>query len=189
MPNDPQKKRAIELSVVPDFIREKFRESQRNKTPPVRTMPQERGDDIPEEERMRLREMIGEGESPKKFAKGGMAENKQYGRKSYTGGTMLVRKGVSADDLSRMAYEELEKDPEKAVKLFKAAGEQRANESLGRDSGGGVDSSEFPGAPEGYKDGPPKKFAKGGMVKGYAKGGSVMPRGYGKARSKPCKLS
>jgi hypothetical protein len=31
-------------------------------------------------------------------------------------------------------------------------------------------------------------FAKGGMVKGYAKGGMVMPRGYGKARSKPCKM-
>jgi hypothetical protein len=31
-------------------------------------------------------------------------------------------------------------------------------------------------------------FAKGGMVKGYAKGGMVMPRGYGKSRSKPCKI-
>lgn len=96
MPGDRMKKRAEELSVVPDFIREKFRESQRNKTPPMRTMPQERGDNMPEEERMRLREMIGE---------------------------------------------------------------------------------------------EPQRFAMGGMVKGYAKGGSVMPRGYGKARSKPCKLS
>ena len=33
-------------------------------------------------------------------------------------------------------------------------------------------------------------FAKGGMVrKGYAKGGMVTPRGFGKARNKPCKLS
>lgn len=98
MPGDRMKKRAEELSVVPDFIREGFRDYQRNKTPPMRTMPQERGDNMPEEERMRLREMIGEGEAP-------------------------------------------------------------------------------------------KKFAKGGMVKGYAKGGSVMPRGYGKARNKPCKMS
>lgn len=32
-------------------------------------------------------------------------------------------------------------------------------------------------------------YAKGGMVrKGYAKGGMVKVRGYGKARSKPCKI-
>lgn len=31
-------------------------------------------------------------------------------------------------------------------------------------------------------------MAKGGMVRGYAKGGLVQVRGYGKARSKPCKL-
>ncbi len=91
------KKRAIDLSVVPDFIREKFRESQRGKTPPARTMPQEKGDNIPDTDRDRLRDIIGE-----------------------------------------------------------------------EDSG--------------------KGFAKGGMVKGYAKGGMVTVRGYGKARSKPCKI-
>lgn len=31
-------------------------------------------------------------------------------------------------------------------------------------------------------------YAKGGMVKKYAKGGLVKVRGYGKARSKPCKI-
>jgi hypothetical protein len=31
-------------------------------------------------------------------------------------------------------------------------------------------------------------YAKGGMVKKYAKGGMVKVRGYGKARSKPCKI-
>lgn len=31
-------------------------------------------------------------------------------------------------------------------------------------------------------------YAKGGMVKKYAKGGLVKVRGYGKARSKPCKM-
>ena len=31
-------------------------------------------------------------------------------------------------------------------------------------------------------------MAKGGMVRGYAKGGMVNVRGYGKARSKPCKI-
>ena len=31
-------------------------------------------------------------------------------------------------------------------------------------------------------------MAKGGMVKKYAKGGMVKVRGYGKARSKPCKI-
>lgn len=31
-------------------------------------------------------------------------------------------------------------------------------------------------------------YAKGGMVKKYAKGGLVQVRGYGKARSKPCKI-
>lgn len=31
-------------------------------------------------------------------------------------------------------------------------------------------------------------MAKGGMVRGYAKGGMVQVRGYGKARSKPCKI-
>ena len=32
-------------------------------------------------------------------------------------------------------------------------------------------------------------MAKGGMVRGYKKGGLVQVRGYGKARSKPCKIS
>lgn len=91
------KKRAEDLSVVPDFVRERFREYQRGKTPPVRTMPQEKGDNIPDMDRDRLRDIIGED-----------------------------------------------------------------------DSG--------------------KGFAMGGMVKGYAKGGMVMPRGYGKSRSKPCKI-
>jgi len=31
-------------------------------------------------------------------------------------------------------------------------------------------------------------YAKGGMVRKYAKGGMVNVRGYGKARSKPCKV-
>lgn len=31
-------------------------------------------------------------------------------------------------------------------------------------------------------------MAKGGMVRKYAKGGMVQVRGYGKARSKPCKI-
>lgn len=31
-------------------------------------------------------------------------------------------------------------------------------------------------------------YAKGGMVKKYANGGLVKVRGYGKARSKPCKI-
>ena len=31
-------------------------------------------------------------------------------------------------------------------------------------------------------------MAKGGMVRGYKKGGLVQVRGYGKARSKPCKI-
>ena len=31
-------------------------------------------------------------------------------------------------------------------------------------------------------------YSKGGMVKKYAKGGMVKVRGYGKARSKPCKI-
>lgn len=31
-------------------------------------------------------------------------------------------------------------------------------------------------------------MAMGGMVKKYAKGGMVKVRGYGKARSKPCKI-
>ena len=92
------KKRAEELSVVPDFIREKFRKYLRGKKPPVQNMPQERGDNIPEEDRESLREMIKE------------------------------------------------------------------------------ESSE-------------KRLSKGGMVKGYAKGGMVNVRGYGKARSKPCKIS
>lgn len=36
--------------------------------------------------------------------------------------------------------------------------------------------------------GSPSRMAKGGMVKKYAKGGMVKVRGYGKARSKPCKI-
>jgi hypothetical protein len=35
---------------------------------------------------------------------------------------------------------------------------------------------------------PRQAMAKGGMVKKYAKGGMVKVRGYGKARSKPCKI-
>lgn len=113
-----------------------------------------------------------------------MADVKQYGRKTASGGTQLVRKGVSADDIRRMA--EKEPDRRKAVELGTSAGEQTANEILDKLDRRYPDSKtssaksrlrEFPGAPEDYKD---SGVSEEDIMRGYAKGGLVK-----KTKSKP----
>ena len=77
------KKRAEELSVVPDFIREKFRKYLRGKKPSVQNKPPQGGDNIPEKDREKLQEMINKDEgSEQRLAKGGMV-------KGYAGGGMV----------------------------------------------------------------------------------------------------
>lgn len=103
-----------------------------------------------------------------------MADVKQYGRKLPTGGTQLVRKGVTSEDLRRM-YEE-EQDLKKALELAKSAGYKRGAEfadSLDREFPDLELSKQryrsFPGAPKGYREDDSEevrgRYAKGGLVK------------------------
>ena len=110
-----------------------------------------------------------------------MADVKQYGRKTSTGGTQLVRKGVSADDLRRMYQEE--PDFEKGMALARAAGDKTAEEFVDKLDRKYPDQKmskeryrQFPGAPKGYKE----DVTEEDIIRGYAKGGLVK-----KTKSKP----